>query len=178
MLTYRGKRIDVPSTNRAIMSTVMSVYHPLGFFFWLDVLMQEWWRRQSYWDDTIPDDLQVIWKQWQQELISIDRVQIPRHLFLGMVTQDVSIHAFCDASQRSFAAMVYYRWQISEHEFQVQLVHSKAKVAPVKTLSIPRLELQAAVLVVRLVEATKRSSRKNIKSVHCWTDSQNKTSLD
>ena len=72
-----------------------------------------------------------------------------------------------------FAAVVYYRWQISGHEFQVQLVHSKAKVAPIKTLSIPRLELQAAVLPVRLVEATKRSSRKNIKSVLCWRDSQN-----
>ena len=43
----------------------------------------------------------------------------------------------------------------------------------VKTLLTPRMELQAAVVVVRLVEATKRSSRKNIKSVHCWTDSQN-----
>ena len=68
--------------------------------------------------------------------------------------QDVSIHAFCNASWRGFAAVVYYRWQISEHKFQVQLVQLKAKVAPVKTLSIPRLELQAAILAKRLVEAT------------------------
>ena len=64
MLTYRGKRIDVPSTKRAVMSTVMSVYDPLGFLSgWMlnpRVLMQELWRRQLDWDDTIPDDLQVI----------------------------------------------------------------------------------------------------------------------
>ena len=159
------------------MSMVMSVCDPLGFLYgWMlnpRVLMQELWRRQLDWDGTIPGDLKVIWKKWQQELNSIDRVQIPRHLFLGMVTQNASIHAFCDASQRGFAAVVYYRWQISEHEYQVQLVQSKAKVAPVKTLSIPRQELQAAELAVRLVEATKRSSRKNINSVHSWRDSQN-----
>ena len=133
--------------------------------------MQELWRRQLDWGGTIPDDLEVIWKKWQQELIV--RVQIPRHLFLGMVTQDVSIHAFCDASQRGFAAVVYYRWQISEHEYQVQLVQSKAKIGPVKTLSIPRQELQAGELAVRLVEATKRSSWKYINSVYSWRDFQN-----
>ena len=69
--------------------------------------------------------------------------------------------------------MVYYRWQTSEHEYQAQLVQSRAKVASVKTLSIPRQELQAVELEVRLVEATKRSSRKNINSVHSWRDSQN-----
>ncbi|XP_029166200.1 uncharacterized protein LOC114937005 [Nylanderia fulva] len=83
----------------------------------------------------------------------------------------LELHGFADASNRAYAAVVYMRVFHSLSEYRVNLIAAKSKVAPVKTLSISRLELNAVVLLSRLVKWLINSLNLSNTSIHCWTDS-------
>ena len=78
---------------------------------------------------------------------------------------DVSIHTMTDASQLAYAAVSYVRYEYEDGEITVRFVAAKAKVAPTKATSIPRLELMAAVLGLRL--SRKVYWRYLLRTVHC-----------
>lgn len=65
------------------------------------------------------------------------------------------VHGFCDASQRAYGACVYIRTQVGEQDYRSVLLCSKSRVAPLKVLSLPRLELSAALLLAQLVHKVK-----------------------
>ena len=73
--------------------------------------MQELWRRHLDWDDPLPSDLQPVWQRWLDELGKVNPLEIPRHVFLGNVVQQVDMHVFCDASDVGFGAVLYFRWK-------------------------------------------------------------------
>jgi hypothetical protein len=74
-----------------------------------------------------------------------------------IVVRLIEVHGFADASSRAYAAIVYLRVILSESNFQVSLICAKTKVAPVKTISIPRLELNAVVLLSHLLVWTQQA---------------------
>ena len=80
---------------------------------------------------------------------------------------------YCDASLSAYAAIIYLLIE-SEDGFHTSFVVAKTRVAPLRKQSIPRLELLSAVLLARLVDATKSSlsTELEISSCHCFTDSQ------
>lgn len=85
-------------------------------------------------------------------LKKIDQLRIPRCYFPGYDPESfktLELHVFVDASEQAFAAVAYFRI-IDQGQIRVTLVSSKTKVAPLRTLSIPRLELMAALLGARL----------------------------
>ena len=176
VLTYR---IHVPpevATKRSVMSAVMSVFDPIGYLAgWLlrgKLFLQQLWKLELTWDEEIPESVQTGWQEWADELRRIHELKLPRHLFSMEDPREVELHSFCDASETGFAAVLYYRWKTGDG-FNVSFVAARAKVAPTKKLSIPRLELQAAVLGTRMVTALKREARVKITSTTCWSDSQN-----
>ncbi|GFT45017.1 integrase catalytic domain-containing protein [Trichonephila clavipes] len=83
----------------------------------------------------------------------------------------VELHGFADASSLAYAAAIYCR-QKHNGKIKVQLLVSKTKVAPVKQVSIPRLELCGAHLLSKLFKSVLRTLKYYTFDVFAWTDSK------
>lgn len=78
---------------------------------------------------------------------------------------------FSDASQEAFGACTYIRQKNQQNTYEVKFVPAKSRVAPLKQLTIPRLELQAAVLASRLAKSIQEESKIDFKDGKFFTDS-------
>ena len=116
----------------------------------------------------------VKWKKWlnfREDLQLIKTIEIPR--FVGYSREaKTELHGFLEASRLAYAAALYIRI-ILRNTINVQLLSSKTKVAPIKTQSIPCLELCAAHLLVKLVYSFVQYSLFDQADIHLWTDSRN-----
>ncbi|XP_062557433.1 uncharacterized protein LOC134222307 [Armigeres subalbatus] len=81
------------------------------------------------------------------------------------------LHTFVDASENGFAAVVYLRFEEGDN-IEIAFVSAKTLVAPLRFLSIPRSELQASVLGMRLANSVAQSLNFGIKKRYFWTDSR------
>ncbi|XP_071581338.1 uncharacterized protein [Temnothorax nylanderi] len=143
-------------TKRSVLSFIAKLYDPLGWaspiVIAAKMLMQELWLRKIDWDAPIPDDLLHQWINYVSDLPNISKIRIPRWTGMRQDKIDVELHGFADASTRAYAAVVFLRIVHSPSNIQVILLAAKTKVAPLKTVSVPRLELNAVVLLIRLIE--------------------------
>ena len=176
-LTYKAKVAPEATTKRTLLSHVMSVFDPVGLLCgWLltvRLLLQRLWKENLAWDSPLPEEQQKEYRQWAEELQQLDSIRIPRHVFNHEAgIKEAEMHVFCDASQKAICAVAYFRWK-QPGKINVGFVTARSRVAPVKTLTIPRLELQAAVLGTRLAGAVQRDTRLRISSTTFWTDSKN-----
>ena len=171
-----GKKMP---TKRELLRTLMSIFDPLGllsnFLIQLKILLQDVWRAELNWDEQISESgLVSKWKQWLEYLPMVENVQVPR-LYSMKLTSDkpntLEIHTFVDASVDAFAAVIYLRVS-NEDGVDCSLIGSKARVAPLKYLSIPRKELQAAVLGTRLMTSVCAAQRLKINRRIFWSDSE------
>ncbi|XP_055628587.1 uncharacterized protein LOC129770031 [Toxorhynchites rutilus septentrionalis] len=165
-------------TKREVLRTLMMVFDPLGlighFLMILKTLFQEIWRSSIGWDDSINDSHFEKWSSWCVSLPGITTLQIPRcYRTKSSIAKhnDIQLHTFVDASETGFAAVVYLRFQ-EDTTIECALVGSKTRVSPIKFLSIPRSELQAAIIGVRLAETVKQSLSIKIRQRYFWTDSK------
>ena len=113
--------------------------------------------------------IQESWQQFQSSFTCLNNIQIPRWVGYSL-KYNVQFHGFSDASERAYAAALYIRIEY-QNEVQVHLISSKTKVAPIKTLSIPRLELCGALLLAEMIDAIIPKLDITSYSVFCWTDS-------
>ena len=134
-------------TKRSILSSIARIFDPMG---WLSpivisvkILLQSLWLLKVGWDDALPDHIVSLWKSWQEQSYTLSSIQLPRWSCYSPQTQVVEIHGFADASRDAYAAVIYLR-VVQNSEVFVSLQIPKTHVAPIKTLSIPRLELCAA----------------------------------
>ncbi|XP_057671208.1 uncharacterized protein LOC130902936 [Diorhabda carinulata] len=81
------------------------------------------------------------------------------------------MHGFSDASEDAFGSCIYLRSIDANGEVFTSLLCAKSKAAPLKTVTLPRLELMAAVTLVRLSNEVKRSLRIKIDQCVYWSDS-------
>ncbi|XP_037816930.1 uncharacterized protein LOC119607192 [Lucilia sericata] len=162
-------------TKRELLKIAMAVFDPYGlvadFLLYSKILIQKAWKLQIGWDDPIPHELYKKWKVWWNELKNISRFKVPRCLSQNLFCANIQLHVFVDASQDAFAAVCYFRIQ-HENECKVAFVMGKIRCAPLKLMSIPRLELQAAVLGVRMSRIIQQNHEVCISSIHFWSDSQ------
>lgn len=84
----------------------------------------------------------------------------------------LEIHGFCDASEKAYGAVVYLKSINVENQSQISIASAKSRVAPLKTLSIPRLELCAAVLLVELIEKVNESLQEKVNLIRYYSDSE------
>lgn len=133
--------------------------------------MQKLWRLDCSWDDNLPEELNTIWFEFVLSLPDLSGVKVPRWIQLAPNNTDVQMHGFSDASEVSYSAVLYLLITTSSGEVIVSLLASKTKVAPIKQLSLPRFELQAAVLLAQLIESVREAKSLFFHSIHCWTDS-------
>lgn len=136
---------DRPLTRRGVLSTVCSVYDPLGFAAPLILvgkrILQELCRGNMDWDDPIPDNLRPRWERWRNELHILEELEISRCFKpkgFGEV-KSVELHHFFDASQNGYGQCSYLRLVNQQDQSHVSFVMGKARVAPLKSITIPRL---------------------------------------
>ncbi|XP_063970833.1 uncharacterized protein LOC135157819 [Lytechinus pictus] len=173
-----GVKVDLkdrPCTRRGILSTVSSIYDPIGcvspVILPAKQLLQVLCRSQLGWDEEIPLDISKKWQKWKAELLMLSQFKMPRCLKPSRFDAEaVTLHHFCDASEKGYGTVSYLRWQ-KEDEIQMSLVTSKARVAPLKEVSIPRMELAAATLAVRINHMIREELEFPIDQTYFWTDS-------
>ncbi|CAI6351321.1 unnamed protein product [Macrosiphum euphorbiae] len=171
-------RCDAPPvfTKRGVLSLIARIFDPLGIFapatFYAKHIMQRTWSCNLGWDDPLPKDLHQEWSTFVESLACLLQINIPRH-FNTQSADRCLLLGFCDASQHGCAAVVYLRVLDDREDVSISLVGAKTKLAPIKSLTIPRLELNAAELLARWLYRVKciLDRQVNIVGVHAWTDS-------
>ncbi|XP_076549057.1 uncharacterized protein LOC143306157 [Osmia lignaria lignaria] len=163
-------------TKRLVLSEVAQIFDPLGFLspviIRAKVLLQELWLLNLKWDDPLPSHVTIRWIAIREDLTSLARLSIPRW-FNTYNNSTVELHGFSDASQLAMAAVIYITVFSPSTDLKVtSLVCSKTKVAPLKKLTIPRLELTAALILAKLLKYVQANLKLNIATIHLWTDSQ------
>ncbi|XP_054746100.1 uncharacterized protein LOC129250502 [Anastrepha obliqua] len=159
------------NSKRSALSTLARCYDPLGLIGPTltrgKILLQRMWRDKLEWDESLPHSLNTAWSTFRNEFVEVQHLSFPRYVLQPGAT--VEIHAFCDASIEAYGACIYIR-SIMDDRAQVHLLCSKARVAPLKILTIPKLELCAAALLAELVNGIFKM-KLFAGRFHCWSDS-------
>ncbi|XP_076298317.1 uncharacterized protein LOC143217663 [Lasioglossum baleicum] len=172
-------RLSIPShsksTKRGLLSLIAKLFDPLGWavpvVITAKILIQQLWKLKCDWDDPLPVEFQTQWERYRSLLHHLESAHIPRWTGQTADTVDVQLHGFSDASSVAYAAVLSLRVVSSDGSITVSLLMAKSKVAPVKTISIPRLELTAAHLLARLLDCIQQAQHKRSLPCVCWTDS-------
>lgn len=168
-------KASLPVTKRIILSEIAKLFDPLGFvspvIVLAKLLMQRMWRSKVGWDEPVERAIEDQWSKLMGALSSINLIKIPRHVTVsGAVSYE--LHGFSDASQSAYGACVYIRSILPDGTAQMHLLCSKSKVAPLKEITIPRLELCAALLLSRLVTKVLNTMKMKFQQILLLSDSQ------
>lgn len=140
-------------TKCELYSAPPRIFDPLGFLqpfmFHAKLLFQECCKAKIKWKAKLPTELRVKFEKWKSQIPKLKQIQIPRQVLLQGY-ENVELHGFADASQLGYCACIYI---VSSKGIQKasRLIVSKTRAAPLKEMSIPRLELTAAFLLARLM---------------------------
>ena len=167
---------EVHPTKRNTVSLATRFYDPLDVISPLTVrfklLFQQLCERKLDWDEPLTGELLTEWESLSLDLQRFRPIKIPR-CYTEAESSPVnsySLLGYCDASQRAYAAVVYLQVETTVSQF----LCSKTRVAPVKKVTIPRLELLSALLLARLISTIQRALEPEIplSRTTCHTDSQ------
>ena len=168
---------DKPATRRGILSIVSSIYDPIGiaspFVFSAKVLLQKLCRSKLNWDDDISDGHLKQWKNWLSQVPDLEHVRIDRCYKpkdFGEITS-CQLHCFADASELGTGIAIYLRLQNRDDDIYCAFVLGKSRVAPLKVITIPRMELTAATVAVKLAKLVSEQLGMEIDRKYYWTDS-------
>ncbi|GBM20204.1 hypothetical protein AVEN_216631-1 [Araneus ventricosus] len=133
-----------------ILSSVSKIFDPLGwlapFIIGAKIHIQRIWTFQISWDDPVPEEIKIKWAVFRDQLHHLKSIRVP-----------------------AYAAVIYLK-SINDSSISIKLLSSKTRVAPLNTVSIPRLELCSAVLLSHLVQAVLNYLKIQIDSTYAWTD--------
>ena len=175
---YQVKADKTPETRRGVLSVTSGIFDPLGwvspFTVRAKMILQELCQEGLDWDDRVPESILKRWESWYKDAEVLHHINL-RRCFLTENWDnrgEMQFHHFADASERAYGACSYLRVADSSGRVSVHLVMSKARVAPLKSVTIPRLELMAAVIAVRLSVILDRELSYTGVRHYFWTDSQ------
>lgn len=162
-------------TKRNMLSVVSQIYDPLGFLspvvIVAKILLQKLWLCKLDWDDPVPNDVTVKFNDFVNSIKQhLYQITIPRFI-RSIHTKHLELHIFSDASQEAYGACAFVRAIADDDSILVNLLCAKSKVAPLKTITIPKLELCGALLGARLYKMIIDSMSLTFDSIYFWTDS-------
>ncbi|XP_063538669.1 uncharacterized protein LOC134747922 [Cydia strobilella] len=172
-------------TKRELLRIYMSIFDIFGFLAPFTVkakiMLRNIWRTDTKWDDEIPTNEYTVFRNWITELQTLKDLRIPRFYFHGEqatserdntnnahcntlrqneTTIELELHIFCDAAPTAYAAVAYWRKICNINEVQVSFIASKCRSTPVKKyITIPKLEMESAVIACRLADTIAREHR-------------------
>ncbi|CAH2101847.1 unnamed protein product [Euphydryas editha] len=166
-------------TKRRLLSEISKIYDPLG---WLSpitiqakLIFQKLWSgnyQNIDWDSNVPNDIADEWIKIKTDLPSINNISLQRWM-RNENNRTIELQAFCDASEQAYAGVIYSRTTSPTGAYVTTLLAAKTKVAPLKKkITIPRLELCAAVLLTKLMEKITKVLTDYDLRISCWTDSK------
>jgi len=175
---FGSKFTSMEITKRKVVSVIAQLFDPLGLlspiFISAKVLLQEIHKSCIDWDSKVGDSLVRKWQRWLALLKDIGLIRIPRFYFKSLDSfgkeSMIELHGFSDASALAYGAVIYV---VDVQTRKSVIVTSKTRVAPLKSTSIPRLELLGAVVLSRLISRVCKAFSRIIKveGIYCWTDS-------
>ncbi|XP_062537684.1 uncharacterized protein LOC134206011 [Armigeres subalbatus] len=161
-------------TKRIVLSEISKLFDPLEFLgpvvTTAKLLMQELWRLKLGWNDELPDEQMQMWLAFRKQLVAVRQIRKKRCVIPGDATK-VELLGYCDASKRAYGAVLYVRTEVSDGTINIQLVCSKSRVAPLKPMTIPRLELCGALVLAQLAQKAIVSLKVKFDSVTLYSDS-------
>ena len=176
---YDFSELSVEYTKRVLLTFIAKPFDPPGFIspFIMTgkILLQQVWRLGLGWDVVLPSEIAEKVHDWVQSTKHFQTWSLPRCYFPGIgwdAISDLEVHGFCDASLQGYGAVVYLRIH-TQNGYQTAFVAAKGRAAPVKKITLPRLELMSGVLCARLVDTViidLELSNKNYQTFY-WTDS-------
>ena len=170
-----NKEVEAPITQRKILSLVSSVFDPIGLFAPFSVHMRcllknIWTTNGKPWDnkDEPGEEAEIL--KWKEQIPIVAKTSIDRRYF-NTLENKIELHVFADASEDTMCAVAYLSLQTKEYSSGLAFVIGKCRVAPMRHLSIPRLQMQAAVMAMRLKEQSVKEHEMKIHSYSFWSDS-------
>ena len=170
-LTVAPKELESGKpTKRIILRGLATQFDPLGLMTPITIkakfLMKEIWQSKVDWDDDLPEATAAKWEKIKKEFSKMGDIPVQRNSGIG---KSMTLHTFVDASTVAYGAVVY-----GVSEGKATLLMAKGRIAPEKTLSVPRLELTAALLGARLTKyvCDAYEHEVTVEAIHMWSDSQ------
>jgi hypothetical protein len=172
--SLKSKAIDsTASTKRKVLATIASIFDPLGLLspavITYKTFLQKLWQDKLQWDELLPVHLQQDWNQLRQSIPQLSQIKINRKVISNAT--NIQIHGFCNSSEQAYGACLYVSSTDSNNKTSCELLCSTSKVAPLKQLTIPRLELCAATLLSKLYKKATRALNMTTNESFLWTDS-------
>lgn len=176
VFSFKISHCNEQCTKRTILSVVARLFDVLGLvspvILLAKLLIKSLWSANIGWDEVPPDSIKNAYENVIKELPLLSKLHIPRYLNMKHGCT-VNIVAFCDASLKAYGCAVYLHVTDSQGNISVNLLCSKSKVAPLKIVTLARLELCAAVLLSKLVRIVYNSINPlyNINNIYAFSDS-------
>ncbi|XP_043464547.1 uncharacterized protein LOC122499986 [Leptopilina heterotoma] len=162
-------------TKRTVASEIAKLFDPLGwlapFILKSKLLLQNCWLASLDWDEVLPINLSSEWVEFQQQLQQLNLVKIPRWIQTESDNSTWELHGFSDASERAYSAALYIVHRSPVNGSHSNLIIAKTKLAPVKAISLPKLELCGATLLAKLTSVV-TEKLKFTNPTYYWSDSQ------
>ena len=159
------------TTKREALQSVSRIYDPLGFFspatLNAKLFIQELWKQEKDWDETFSQSHQQEWNKIYESLTPLSSQPLPR--YIG--GDEHKLFCFTDASAKAYSAAAYLYSSLNG-KTTVNLVFSKAPVAPAKKLTNPRLELLGVLIGTRFLNYVTQQLLLSVVDTFLWTDSQ------
>ena len=180
-LKYEGLKVDgnLQPTKRLILSLLARMYDPLGyscpFIMIVKTLFQQCWQQGLQWDEPLPEELFRTAMKWIKGIEVLKELKIPRCYSQGKIPwspASVELHVFSDASQQGYGCAVYVKIPLGDGTFISSLVFARARVAPMKTQTLPRLELLGCVMAAQSLKLVSESLKLESGVYKCYTDSK------
>ena len=172
---------DIPTpiqqriTRRSVLETVMKIYDPMGllspFMVSSRILLRETWELKLAWDQELPVELVRRWHVFYLNMRDLKNVNYDRCLKpLNTVGKPILI-LLSDASEKAYGYAAYIRWERSDGSVWCRLIMAKTRIALMRRLSIPQLELNAAVLSKRGRAVIQKETRFEYDQIYQLVDS-------
>ena len=166
-LIVKGSKPAECSTKREVLKNITTVFDPVGFFTSATLkgklFLQDLWASKKEWDEKLDEEMLHKSIKIQNEIELISMVTIPR--FIG--NSNCQLLCFCDASTKAYASVIYLSSNAG-----VNLLFTKSRVAPIKKLGTPRLELLAILIGVRMLNFVQEQLQLPVEKKVLWTDNQ------
>ncbi|GFR10468.1 transposable element Tcb2 transposase [Trichonephila clavata] len=136
------------------------------------ILLQKIWVQGFDWNEIISLELKMEFENLVFQISYLKDVFVPRKYFENCnFYKDISLHIFCDASESAYGTVAYFRYCDKNSDIKTNFIVSKTRVAPLKKLSLPRLELMGAIVAARLYKYLSELFRDVCSAIHLCSNS-------